>query len=201
MYKIACIMGKSSSGKDHIYKALLKMQELNLQKIIMYTTRPRRAGEMDGVEYHFVEEETARQYEDTGKIIEMREYNTVHGVWKYFTVDDGSIDLDRGRYLVIGTLEVYKNFCEYYGKETVMPIYIEVDDGIRLERALKRERKQQIPQYKELCRRFLADSEDFSEEKLQLAGIDRKYHNEGDIDDCIREVARAVEENMPSAVI
>ena len=105
------------------------------------------------------------------------------------------------RYLVIGTLDVYKKFCEYYGKDKIMPIYIEVDDGIRLERALKRERKQKIPKYKELCRRFLADSEDFSEEKLAQAGIYKRYPNEGDILECIHEVARAIEENMSSSTI
>lgn len=196
MYQIACIMGKSSSGKDHIYRALLEMKGLGLQKIVMYTTRPRRIGEENGVEYYFVDDVTAQKYEDSGKVIEMRQYNTVHGLWKYFTVDDGRIDLEKGRYLVIGTLEVYEKFCEYYGKEIIMPIYIEVDDGIRLERALKRERKQDVPKYKELCRRFLADSEDFSEEKLMRAGIERRYLNEGDIEDCIKEVAQAIEENM-----
>ena len=201
MGKIFCIMGKSSSGKDHIYKALLEMEHLNLQKIIMYTTRPRRIGEQDGVEYYFVDDEAAKQYEDSKKIIEMRQYNTVDGIWKYFTVDDGRIDLEKKRYLVIGTLDVYKKFCEYYGKDKIMPIYIEVDDGIRLERALKRERKQKIPKYKELCRRFLADSEDFSEEKLAQAGIYKRYPNEGDILECIHEVARAIEENMSSSTI
>lgn len=201
MYQIACIMGKSSSGKDHIYKALLEMEHLNLQKIIMYTTRPRRIGEQDGVEYYFVDDEAAKQYEDNKKVIEMRQYNTVDGIWKYFTVDDGRIDLEKKRYLVIGTLDVYKKFCEYYGKDKIMPIYIEVDDGIRLERALKRERKQKVPKYKELCRRFLADSEDFSEEKLLQAGINKRYPNEGDILDCIHEVERAIEENMSSSTI
>lgn len=196
MYQIACIMGKSSSGKDHIYKALLEMEELNLHRIIMYTTRPRRLGEEDGVEYHFVDDETALQYEKSGKIIEMRRYNTVDGVWKYFTVDDGCVNPGGERYLVIGTLEVYKKFCEYYGKDIIMPIYIEVDDGIRLERALKRERKQKMPRYKEMCRRFLADSEDFSEENLLQAGIYKRYLNEGDIKDCIRKVAQAIEESM-----
>lgn len=201
MYQIACIMGKSSTGKDHIYRALLEMEELGLQKIVMYTTRPRRMGEEDGVEYYFVDDETAERYQDSGKVIEMRQYHTIQGIWKYFTVDDGRIDLEKGHYLVIGTLEVYEKFCEYYGKDIIMPIYIEVDDGIRLERALKRERKQDIPKYKELCRRFLADSEDFSEEKLMQAGIEKRYLNEGDIEDCIREVAQAIKENMSSDMV
>ena len=52
----------------------------------------------------------------------------------------------------------------YFGKENVIPIYIQVDDGVRLERALERERTQKEPKYAELCRRFLADEKDFSEE-------------------------------------
>ena len=40
-------------------------------------------------------------------------------------------------------------------------IYIEVEDGVRLERALKREQQQASPKYAEMCRRFLADQDDF----------------------------------------
>lgn len=192
MYKIACIMGKSSSGKDHIYQALLERSELGFKKLIMYTTRPMRSGETEGVEYHFTDDATADRMEQEGKIIELREYNTVYGLWKYFTADDGQVDLDKGRYLVIGTLAAYEKFCEYYGKDVVMPIYIEVEDGIRLERAMNREKKQEEPKYREMCRRFLADCEDFSEEKLERAGITKRYFNNGFIEDCIDEIAQDV---------
>ena len=58
-----------------------------------------------------------------------------------------------------------------------MPIYIEVDDGIRLQRALNREKLQEQPKYAEMCRRFLADEVDFSEEKLAEAGIEKRFVN------------------------
>ena len=74
------------------------------------------------------------------------------------------------------------------------PLYVEVDDGIRLERALKRERKQQHPQYAEMCRRFLADCEDFSEEKIERAGIRRRFYNNGAIEDCFSEIQNFVEQ-------
>lgn len=192
MYKIACIMGKSSSGKDHIYRALLEKDNLQLKNVVMYTTRPKRSGETEGVEYHFVTENKLNDMERAGKIIELRQYNTVHGLWSYFTADDGQIDLNEGMYIIIGTLEAYEKFCEYYGKDIVMPIYIEVDDGIRLERALLREKKQENPKYREMCRRFLADCEDFSEEKLAGAGITKKFMNNGSIEDCIEEVSNAI---------
>ena len=52
-----------------------------------------------------------------------------------------------------------------------------MDDGIRLERALKREQRQNQPNYNELCRRFLADDLDFSKENLKIAGIKKEYLN------------------------
>lgn len=188
MYKIACIMGKSGVGKDHIYKALLEDGRLGLNKVVMYTTRPMRIGEREGVEYHFTDEEAVRRFQEEGRIIEMRTYETVQGPWRYFTVDDGQIDLGEGRYLVIGTLEAYASYVRHYGKDMVMPIYIDVEDGLRLERALKRERKEANPRYRELCRRFLADCEDFSEEKLAENGITKSYGNNGDIGECIEEI-------------
>ena len=84
-------MGKSSSGKDNIFKALVGDKELNLKTVIMYTTRPMRAGEKEGVEYYYVDNEKALELEAADKVIEMRTYNTVYGEWKYFTVDDGQI--------------------------------------------------------------------------------------------------------------
>lgn len=196
MYKIACIMGKSSSGKDHIYKALLKKPGLNLKRIVPYTTRPMRDGEKEGVEYHFTDDTEALLMEREGRIIEQRSYETVYGPWKYFTADDGSIDINENRYLAIGTLEMYISFCRYFGKDNVMPIYIEVEDGIRLMRALKRERSQDNPKYKEMCRRFIADCEDFSEEKLSDAGINIRYSNNGRIKECIEAICNDIREYM-----
>lgn len=178
MGKIFLLMGKSSSGKDTLYKMLLEDEELSLKTIIPYTTRPMRAGEQDGVEYYFCGEARLQELEASGKVVELRAYNTVHGVWKYFTVDDGRVALDKNNYIYIGTLEAYLKIRDYYGKTNVVPIYIEVEDGLRLQRALDRERSQAVPKYEELCRRFLADAADFSEEKLKEAEIEKRFINE-----------------------
>ena len=87
MGKIFYIMGKSSSGKDTIYENLLGRKELLLHPLIMYTTRPIRTGETDGVQYHFVTEEQLKALEQAGKVIELRTYQTVYGPWHYFTAD------------------------------------------------------------------------------------------------------------------
>ena len=177
MSKIYYMMGKSSTGKDTLYKRIFEREELQLKNVIPYTTRPIREGEKDGVEYFFCNTEKVSELEEAGKIIERRDYNTIHGIWTYFTVDDGQIDLKNQDYLIIGTLESYHKIRDYYGKEVLIPIYIEVEDGERLQRALNREKEQAIPKYEEMCRRFLADAKDFSEENLVKAEIDRRFIN------------------------
>ena len=178
MGKIYCLLGKSSSGKDTLFKMLLEESGLALKTIVPYTTRPIRVGEQEGVEYHFVTEETQKKLEAEGKIIELRAYDTICGIWKYFTVDDHQIQDLRQNYLLIGTLEAYGKLRDYFGKERIVPIYIEVEDGIRLERAIGRERQQREPHYEEMCRRFLADAADFSEEKLLDAQITVRFVND-----------------------
>ncbi len=185
MGKIFYLMGKSSSGKDTIYKRLL--EDSTLHTVVMYTTRPIREGEAEGREYHFVSDAELVRFEKQGLVIEKRSYNTVHGVWNYFTVKDEHIDLDHFDYLMIGTPDSYKSTKAYFGQEKLVPIYIALDDGVRLQRALDREKKQENPRYQEMCRRFLADSEDFSDIKLEEAGIRRSFYND-DLDRCIAEI-------------
>jgi guanylate kinase len=186
MGKIYYVMGKSCSGKDTIYRRLTERHP-ELRVVVPYTTRPIREGEQDGVEYFFVDREKMEEMQAAGRIIELRSYNTVLGVWNYFTADDGQIDLAAHSYLIIGTLVSYEAMRDYYGAEALVPIYVEVEDGTRLERAIGRERKQAKPQYEEMCRRFLADAEDFSEEKLCRAGITKRFVNT-DLEQCLKEI-------------
>ena len=195
MGKIVYLMGKSSSGKDTIFKELMKEGTMDLRTIVPYTTRPIRAGEENGVEYFFTDEAGFQALKDQGKVIEDRAYDTVYGIWRYFTVDDGQIDLAEQNYLMIGTLEAYEKMITYYGREAILPVYIELDDGVRLQRALDRELGQEKPKYEEMCRRFLADAADFSEEKLTEAGITRRFINK-DMEGTIREITEYIRRDM-----
>lgn len=184
-------MGKSASGKDHIYARLAAHEELGLKKLVLYTTRPIRAEEEDGKQYYFVDDQKLEEFQEKGCVIEARAYHTVHGIWTYFTADDGQVNLETSDYLGIGTLESYVKMREYYGEEALCPLYIEVEDGERLARALNRERSQKTPRYEEMCRRFLADQEDFSEEKIAAAGIERRFQNI-DLEKCVEEIAQYI---------
>ena len=193
MSKIFYFMGKSASGKDTIFKQI-KERMPNLKTIVIYTTRPIREGEQEGVEYYFVDEKRLAELEAQGKVIELRAYNTVHGVWKYFTVDDGQFDGDEN-YIAIGTLESYAKMLAYMGTDSLVPMYIDVDDGVRLLRGVERDRQQKEPKYEELCRRFLADAEDFSEENLQRMGITHHYLNDN-MENCIQEIMLRIHQEL-----
>jgi len=187
MGRIYYIMGKSATGKDTVYKELL-VRCPKLKTIVPYTTRPIREGETNGVEYYFTTNEELETFQNSGKVIELRTYQTVMGPWNYFTMDDGQFDLGgEQNYLMIGTLESYEKMCLYFGPSLLIPIYIEVPDGVRLHRAVAREDKQKKPNYREVCRRYLADEKDFAEENLERLKIETRFCNL-DLEQCLKEI-------------
>ena len=102
MNHIFYIIGKSSSGKDTMYSRIVA--ELGLLPIVLYTTRPVRNNEQEGVDYHFVDNDRFREMLKSGMVIESRTYHTCHGDWTYYTAVD-SISLDKGDCVGIGTIE------------------------------------------------------------------------------------------------
>lgn len=189
MGRIYYLLGKSATGKDTLYKEILKWRP-KLRTVTMYTTRPIREGETDGVEYFFTDREELERQLASGKVIESRTYQTIAGPWTYYTVDDGQFDVaDDESCLMIGTLESYDKMCAYFEAGKMVPVYIEVPDGIRLLRAVKREENQKKPNYREVCRRYLADEKDFSEENLERLGITKRYQNT-DMEMCVEEILR-----------
>lgn len=201
------LMGKSASGKDKIYTELLRANAapakdaasaahepgLPLRPLVLYTTRPIRTGETDGQQYHFTDEAGLSAFRKEGKVIEERTYQTIAGPWTYATVDDG-LDPKNTDYLAIGTLISYRKIRDYFGAGLVVPLYLDVSDANLLTRAMTREGKQVNPQYKEMCRRFLADSEDFDEANISAAGITKRYDNNGPLENCIAQIQQTINE-------
>ncbi len=200
MPKLFLIMGKSASGKDTLYKDIVSRFGDRLGIVVPYTTRPKRQGETEGVEYHFITEGQMSRMKRDGKVIESRCYQTVYGPWHYLTVDDGQIDLSKRSSILIVTPAAYEKLRDYFGAEHVVPLYIETDDGVRLERALKRERAQAEPKYEEMCRRFLADAKDFSEEVLNRLGIQKRFVND-DYQRVLDELCAEIEKECGDEVV
>lgn len=162
--KIFCLMGKSASGKDTVYSEVRKsFDELGLRQLVMYTTRPKRVGEEDGHEYNFVTPEELEAMDSAGKVIERRDYDTIYGIWSYAIVNDDQLSSDQDYVIKEETPEGYEKLAAHFGSEHVIPIYIYVEDGVRLLRALSREMGQDRPRYDEMCRRYLSDCGDFAE--------------------------------------
>jgi guanylate kinase len=157
-----------------------------LARGVIYTTRPRRDGEQEGVQYHFVTEEDLARMRREGRVLEERTYQTVHGPWTYFTADDGQLVEDGPDVLMAGTPESCAALRRFYG-DRLVPLYLTLDDGERLARALARERAQTHPKYAELCRRFLADEADHNPEALLAAGVTKTFDNT-ELDGCLAEL-------------
>ena len=193
MGKIFCFMGKSSSGKDTIFK-IVSTDLASIKPIVLYTTRPIREHEIEGVTYHYVSDSVYNDMLQNNLVIESRSYQTIYGTWIYFTAVT-NIDLENNSYMMINTLAGYEALKNYYGEDKVIPIYIQVEDGIRLERALTRERKEPEPKYEEMCRRFLADQVDFNEENLIKAKIKEHFYN-NNLAECILAIEKKMVETL-----
>lgn len=186
------MIGKSGSGKDTIYKEILKEADKHLVPLIPYTTRPRRADEIEGLNYHFVTEEQLAFFQQQGRVMECRQYHTVQGIWSYFTLQ---FDLEKDSdYILITTLEGVDNIVRQYGAEIVHVVYLYIDDKERLLRCIQRESQQSGPNYAEVCRRFLADQQDFSEEKLKRCVHVHSVNTNQPLSQCIQQWNRIYQE-------
>ena len=83
MGKIIFYIGPSSSGKDTFYK--YTSENYDISDIVLYTTRPIREGEKEGVNYFYITKEKMNDMEKKGMLIERRDYNTKYGIWSYAT--------------------------------------------------------------------------------------------------------------------
>ena len=185
MSRIFCLVGKSGSGKDTLYRAILDKYPGCLTPIIPCTTRPMREGERNGETYFFITPAELQNLEEHGQIIEKRVYETVQGPWAYFTRRFAL--LEGHDYIVITTLEGARSFIRAFGRETVRTVCLTLPDGARLHRCLEREDAQKKPDYAELCRRFLADEKDFSEENLAAIPNLRFIHTGSSVSDALAE--------------
>ena len=172
---IFLIVGRSGSGKDTVCSRVLNLTKsgltnISLHPIIAYTTRPMRTGEKNGKQYHFVDENFLRQAENSGRLITLNSFNTFNGVWHYFNIDDKWYS-DNKNYIAVTNLKSALDFKYYYGEERVRIIFLDVCEDALLQRAISREKKSLKPDFKELCRRFLADAEDYSAENIKKTDI------------------------------
>lgn len=134
--KLVILSGPSGVGKDTVIQEWQK-QCPNVHRVITYTTRPPRVGEIDEINYHFVTED------DFQKLIEenlLLEWKNVHGHWYGSPVREVDAALEDGKIVVLkidvqGAEEVMRK------RKDAITIFLMPPSQEELERRLK-ERKQ-----------------------------------------------------------
>jgi len=149
-YKIIALCGKSAVGKDTILNEVIGDDDKNefFHKIVSVTTRPKRKSEVDGVDYYFVDDSDIPNL----RLLELEHFNG----WAYGTMQ-AELEEDRinlGIFTPRGIAQLAAT-----GLVELTVVIVESDADIRLSRSLLRSFGEQVL---EMCRRNIADAEDFS---------------------------------------
>lgn len=179
--KIIALFGPAGAGKDALQEIMV--EEFGWHGIISHTTRPIRENEKDGVAYHFT---TQYNFANMIKQKNFLEYTRFNNWWYGTSINSLSQnEINIGVFNIDGIKTLLKD-----DRIEVIPIYICVPDKIRLQRQLNRE---QNPNCLEICRRFLADDDDFKNK------VDFEYNliinEDGHISDAIEGILTLTKTN------
>lgn len=158
--KILCIIGNSGSGKTTIEELLVKTFPMHFKRLVSYTTRPRREGETEGVEHHFVGKDQAPTNKDVLAY-------TKYGEYEYWALPDDLVPGRINTYVI--DVEGYEYLREFYGDEVELRVMY-----------VKRTNRKNIDQER-------ADR-DRGRLELRPDEIDAVFRNEGSISDLIANV-------------
>lgn len=155
--QLVIVSGPAGAGKSTVVRELLEQCDLPLQLSVSATTRPRRNGEREGVDYHFLSAEEFERRRQDGEFLECCE---VFGKGQWYgtlrsTVTSG---LESGKWVILeidvnGALEVIRQFPD------VISIFVRPESFEELERRLRErmtETEEQIQYRLETARRELA---------------------------------------------
>lgn len=184
MKKIFCVLAKSSAGKDAITSVV--SENLDISMATSFTTRPMREGEVEGREYNFIDEASFRDLHGCDRLAEYTSYEVADdSVWYYGLTKD---ELEKADYvMVIVNPHGLEQLQKLYG-DRVVSILIECNGMTRLKRSIERDKKGNP---KELCRRFLADEEDF-----KYVTCDYLVYNEESLFEAVKRFKKIILEEM-----
>ncbi|MFY8157741.1 MAG: guanylate kinase, partial [Rhabdaerophilum sp.] len=132
------ISSPSGAGKSALSRALLDKDREGRQQIVLsvsVTTRAKRASEIDGVHYHFVDIETFERMRDRGELLEWAE---VHGNFYATPRKPVEAALTDGRDVLFdidvqGTLQLYRTM-----RDDVVSVFILPPSIAELQNRLRR---------------------------------------------------------------
>lgn len=148
---ILVICGKSTSGKDIIGRELVK---LGFNKLVTYTTRDMREGEVDGISYNFLKTKDFLDRYTSDFFLEMNYFDTIDGIWFYGSSVESYQQASNKTFAIL-TPNVIDKLIKHNIKFT--SVYIDVSDDTIFKRQIERGDKTE-----EARRRFYADKKDFA---------------------------------------
>lgn len=152
MYKIVALFGEAGTGKDFMLNKVLAAKP-EYHGIISCTTRPMRQGEQHGVNYFYYTDEQFQEKINADTMLESVVFNN----WYYGTSTE-SVCEDKINIGVFNPQGIHDLLAR--GDCEVLAFRLRVPDMVRMSRQLSREEN---PDIREVCRRFLADYSDFGE--------------------------------------
>ena len=172
------VIGKTASGKTMLRNKLVTMGFI---PVVTTTTRPKRSGEIDGKDYHFVSDDKFKELIEDGYFMEYKTYNTLNGVWYYGSPLNEIEDSEDKNKIIILTPAGYRDFKLYYPNIKHKSIYLYSN----LKTIKNRLNERNDP--KESQRRIEADLTDFKGIEEEVDKI--FYNNDGqDIDELSNKI-------------
>ena len=159
---IIALCGKTGAGKSRICEEMMSHGWI---KIITYTTRPPRPGEVNHLDYEFVSEDEFMAMVNRAEFAESFTYVTKEGVWKYGSRMDDY--MERGDFVIVLTPAGIKRVKQMLPDEDIRSVMI---DSERFLRKLRLRKRGDDPL--EVGRRMKADDNDFADFKA-----DYYFHN------------------------
>ena len=131
--KIVAIIGQIASGKTTLAEF---MEARGFERIVTYTTRPKRAGEKDGVSYHFLTDEEFASKAQNGYFAETTEYSAKFGNVRYGTSRE-SLETGDGVHKVIALNPQGVIMLKDTGYD-IFVVYLDMPQEVLMRRALQR---------------------------------------------------------------
>ena len=192
---ILVLIGQTASGKTTVRNILTTMH--GFKKIVTYTTRPKRRGEIDGVDYNFLPLDTFEAMESMGMFAEVTEYNADFGYCKYGSSIYDYRDDEKDKVVVLNP-EGAKMVKEVAKEEDldVCTIMLSVPEEVLLERARSRGDKM-----REVKRRLKEDKQKFKDAEA-ITDFKIECPKDATRDDCAFYVWNAFEsfKNLKKAI-
>ena len=181
MYKIIALIGEAGSGKDTILKEVLAAAPTTFNEIISCTTRPPREGEVDGVNYYFIDAEEFAYKILNYEMLEATSFND----WFYGT----SYDTLRSDVPNIGVFNPDGIRALQMHPDIELIVYrVICSDKTRLLRQLNRE---EHPNVDEIIRRYTTDKNDFCDLEFEYTEIPNEAF--ANLEDAVKQIVSQCE--------